>query len=169
MNDATLTTLFEKPELAWKRVTLPLMVPIRTSSATYTFREVLALRLRATVVGEQVEGFGECSPLPGWSAETISEVELALRGLVRSPAFEEGLSLAPEHLDAALGNLASIPTLRFGVELAMLDALARQQRVPLAMLFADGFPVDLTYGVRLQTTHALDPPAITAGRVRVSV
>ncbi|TXD37736.1 o-succinylbenzoate synthase [Lujinxingia vulgaris] len=169
MNDAILTAVFEAPELSWKRVTLPLMVPIRTSAATYEAREVLALRLRATVGGEQVEGYGECSPLPGWSTETISEVELALRGLANSPALKESLTLAPEHLDAALGNLASIPTLRFGVELAMLDALARQQRVPLANLFAGDNPVDLTFGVRLQTTHALDPPAITAGRVRVSV
>lgn len=169
MNDAILTPLFKDLQLSWERVELPLMVPIRTSSATYKKRDVLALRLRATVAGESVEGFGECSPLPGWSAETISEVELALRGLTRSPAFQEGIGLAADRLDAALGNVAGMPTLRFGMELAMLDALARQRRVPLATLFAGDAPVDLTYGVRLQSTHALDPPAITAGRVRVSV
>ncbi|RDV39137.1 o-succinylbenzoate synthase [Bradymonadaceae bacterium TMQ3] len=169
MNDAILTALFECPQLSWERAELPLMVPIRTSAATYESREVLALRLRAIVAGVPVEGFGECSPLPGWSTETISEVELALRGLARNLPAQKGLCLAPEHLNAALGNLASMPTLRFGLELAMLDALARQKSVPLAKLFADEAPIDLTYGVRLQSTHALDPPAITAGRVRVSI
>jgi L-alanine-DL-glutamate epimerase-like enolase superfamily enzyme len=103
-------------------------------------RQAVALR----VVDESgAIGWGEASPLPGYSADDLAAVEAGLddwatrweRGEIPA-AGEPGDALAPD------GALAVLPAARCAVDTALLDLAARRFGVPLhAKLLDLGLPV----------------------------
>lgn len=106
---------------------LRLAKPLRTAAATFESRETLLLRAAIrTRDGERHEGFGEAAPLSGWSGETIGGIQ----GLTHEIEYPLDMRSVAD-LDQHLPQLTASPVLRFGIELSILDALARAAGLPL--------------------------------------
>lgn len=134
---------------------LRLRTPLKTSAGTFEFRDTMLLRARvATADGRRHEGFGEAAPLSGWTRETFPGIQ-RLSDEIELPLEMRAVS----DLDQHLPPLAASPVLRFGIELALLDALARAARLPLGTALAaargtrasaqpvhDAIPVQFTLG-----------------------
>lgn len=133
-------------QLRWERRDLALRSPLNTSAGRIEARTVVLLEARVRTDGETTRGFGEVAPLPSRSGETVEAcVDLLSR-------FDAGVELdSPSTIDAGLPDVCELPALRFGVELAVLDALARRRDLPLRDLLGNGklgaVPVQHTQGV----------------------
>lgn len=105
---------------------LPLRRPLATAHGSRAAAEGLLLRVRDA---EGRVGLGEVTPCPGFGTEGLPEAVEALGAvrLTRTPASLEDVA-------RATADLAERPAARAGVELALLDLLARSQGVPLARL-----------------------------------
>ena len=124
------------------RFRLPLAEPLTLKGTTLPHREGLLLRLE----GEDGEvGWGETSPLPGFSREDLSE---AARGLNESAASVVGREVTDGWIGAN-GDLARMldgtdlaPSVRFGFELAVWNLYAAANGVALpAMISKRSRPV----------------------------
>lgn len=143
----------ESLELSHHR--LRLNVPLKTAAGTFEFRETMLLRARvATADGQRHEGFGEAAPLSGWTRETFPGIQ-RLSDEIELPLEMRTVSDLDQHLPL----LAASPVLRFGIELALLDALARAARLPLGTALA------AARGSRASTQSVLDaiPVQFTLG------
>ncbi|AWV88448.1 o-succinylbenzoate synthase [Bradymonas sediminis] len=142
---------FELARLDFSAIELELTRPFVTSRKTITRREVIVLRATIQVDGASVMGYGEVAPLPGWSDETVADCAAILEALEGAVSVE-----SIENLDAALPQIGKYPTLRFGVELALLDALARHKKTTIAQLIYERFSPevvgDLPTAIALQST-----------------
>jgi len=96
-----------------RRVTRTLSRPVGGAGHRTDVRESLELELRDP---EGRVGRGEAAPLPGYSADTLADVERALERLL------------PPTID--LQSIES-PSLRSAVECALLDLFAQQEGVPM--------------------------------------
>lgn len=110
---------------------LPLVRPLATARGDVTDRTGFLVR-----VEEPAPGVGEATPLPGWT-ESLDDCEAALRGFARGES--------PVDLDALP------PAARHGIALALLDAHARSEAVPLhrylgAPTAVESVPVNATVG-----------------------
>ncbi len=107
----------------------PLKAPIVTGRASIRFRAGFLVALRA----DGVTGWGEASPLPGWSRTSLLETEAALR------RFSDGLADGGEAaLGALLAAMRDKPHARAGAAGAWADLQARREGRPLAeQLVAD--------------------------------
>jgi O-succinylbenzoate synthase len=114
------------------RYRVPLKAPLRLKDATLRYRGGVLIRL----LGESgVEGWGEASPLPGFSRESLEGVTEQLRELAGSvPGREVGESMAEPFGEPGLSCLA--PSARFGVELAVWNLRASAGGVPLPALIS---------------------------------
>jgi o-succinylbenzoate synthase len=123
---------------------LQLHQPLLTAAGRFSQREVLLLEVTLRVGGQTLRGYGEASALPGWSPDSFVE-NLALAQQIQASLGEAPLSVALQQqqqfgapawqlagLDQRFPSLQQQPVLRFGLELAVLDALARYQQLSLA-------------------------------------
>ncbi len=144
--------------LYWRRVDLELSRPLVTSVRRFDERSVLLLRLDVEVGDTLVRGFGEVAPLEDWTDETIDDCEEALQNFEPSTArCHLGPSKDVDEWEEAVHEVFSFhefSALRFGVEVAILDAVARHERIPLRRLLstedtqvADEVAVQYTLGV----------------------
>ncbi len=112
------------------RYRLALAQPLKVGPVELSHREGLIIG-----IGDDAGhmGFGECAPLPGLHAETLSQAQDQLVGLrdllpgksVEPPAFLRPLqNLWPE--DRRL-----VPSVGFGLECAVLELLAKRKNKPL--------------------------------------
>ncbi|GIL93104.1 hypothetical protein Vretifemale_20563 [Volvox reticuliferus] len=150
--------------LHWRRYSLPLALPLTTppmpSSSSNSnsssgpslstgigVREGLLLQLRLSWTDGSVagEGVGDVAPLPGLHSETLEAAEVqvaALSGLLDGVTVPPSLALLGGRLGAWLGARVGLdptwllPSVRFGLECALLSALAAALKVPLADLIA---------------------------------
>lgn len=127
---------------------LRLSEPLATASATYRDRDVLLLHATVSIDGRESAGWGEASSLPDYG--TGSERDLAAAAERFDPDLEVPSIAA---LDQVLPWLVRDPVLRFGVECAVLDALARDAGLPLNELLGGAprpapIPVQFTLGAR---------------------
>ena len=116
------------------RYSLPLTAPLRLKGMVLHHREGLLLRLTD---GDGSEGWGEASPLPGFSHEGLDGAERGLRDLaVRAMGREVTESdLGPDGpLAAELDRLSPAPSARFAFELALWNLYAASSRTPPAEL-----------------------------------
>lgn len=140
--------------LRWERANLRLEAPMVTGAGRVTDRQVVLLEATLNVDGEEVVGVGEAAPLPGWSRETLDECVARLEQLStldRMPPLE---------------SLEDLPSLRFGLELSLLDAQAKRRSESLSRYLADTgieplrrVPVQHTIGARPADetrAHAVD-------------
>lgn len=122
-------------KLEVKPYTLNFTFEARTSRGAMRHRQVWFLEI--THAG--TKGVGEAAPIPGLSPERMEEVEEALRELPNALA-----NVQPPGTEAeALGLAASLvpeqlPSVRFALEVALLDWLHGGQGVILANDFAGG-------------------------------
>ncbi len=105
---------------------IPFVKPLQTSGMTYTHREGVWIKLKCA----NFTGVGEASPLPGFSRETLKEVHYALEGFhqaIDGEDFEmdELFSLIEVHSQ-------NIPSVRFALETAIYDILAKEAELPLS-------------------------------------
>jgi len=127
-----------------KPLQLQLLRPLLTAAGRFSQRKVLLLEVKLRVDGQTVHGYGEASALPGWSPDSFGE-NLALAQQIQKALGEAPMSVTLQQqrqfgvsawqvagLDQGFPALQQQPVLRFGLELALLDALARYQQLSLA-------------------------------------
>jgi O-succinylbenzoate synthase len=116
------------------RYELPLSEPLTLKGTVLHYREGLLLEL----AGEGgLVGRGEASPLPGFSRESLHDAARQLRGLASSMVGREVTDdlVDPDgDLDRELDSMNLAPSVRFGLELALLDLYAQSRKRPLAEL-----------------------------------
>lgn len=128
------------------RFRLPLTAPLLLHGETLEYREGLLLRL----IGEDgASGWGEASPLPGFSPESLTDAARGLRTLAASIVGEDatdGWVGAEGGLSRLLDSEDPAPSVRFGLELAAwnLYAAATNATLPAVISagFRDGVPVN---------------------------
>jgi o-succinylbenzoate synthase len=82
--------------------------------------------------GEVVHrGYGEASPLPGYSPDTIEQCESCLQDV----ELFEAPHLSLNSIEALISAMPPLPAARFAVETALLDLLAQRLQQSVAGLF----------------------------------
>lgn len=121
------------------RFRLPLTGPLVLRGATLTHREGLLLRLE----GEGgASGWGEASPLPGFSPESLPDAASGLRSLAASIV---GQGLTDEWIGAdgelalLLDSIELAPSVRFGLELAAWNLYAASIDAALPAVISPGY------------------------------
>jgi len=141
-----------------QRRALLLATPLVTGKTTWRQRELLLIRAEIEHEGARHSGWGETAPLAGWSDETIDQAANALASIELPLRIGDS-----EALDSACPVGSELPSVRAGLELAVLDALARALDRPLAALLSSRkhttaqlrIPVQFTLGARgLDETRA---------------
>jgi o-succinylbenzoate synthase len=107
---------------------LKLLNPIVTAAETISVRE----GFRVDVSDGEGAGQGEATPLVHFGTETLEETSAALLTW-RGPGALDSL----EAIAAATAVLQKTPAARHGLEVALLDRLARLRHVPLARLLSE--------------------------------
>jgi len=110
---------------------LPVVQPFSLKGNSLSKRDGFLIRLNSS---DGAVGFGEISPLPGFSQESLVEVKLQLKSL-RLKIFNETIPQNCEKLEGVLGFWLSkyrlFPSVQFGFETAVLNLLADQKKVTL--------------------------------------
>lgn len=114
------------------RYRLPLGNSVRTARAGWHERSGLTITLESD---RGDFGQGEAAPLPGYSDDSLEQAETALSGLDLG-WLEAQLGKLEAHPRSWLGALAEsptsdVPSAHFALETAVLDWLARRQRMPV--------------------------------------
>ncbi len=107
---------------------LKLVSPIVTATHTIEVREGFVVE----VFDAEGKGKGEATPLPHFGTETLEETSAALLSW-RGPGSLDSI----EAIAAATAVLHATPAARHGLELALLDRLAKVRHLPLARLLSD--------------------------------
>jgi O-succinylbenzoate synthase len=106
------------------RYSLPLSRPLTLKGVTLRRREGLLMRLSGD---DGSEGWGETTPLPGFSEESFEQATVQLRRLARTLV---GLQVTDYWIDQdrmlgrELERIAPAPSVRFGLELAVWNLYA---------------------------------------------
>ena len=89
------------------------------------------------VASETIHAFGEIAPLPGFSRETLAESESKLIRVCQSlsdQSIPEDLYQLQEITSHPLPGIETIPSVRFGLQMAILNLLSAVQQRPVAQL-----------------------------------
>ena len=139
---------------------LALKAPLVTGGVSIRYRAGFLVALRA----DGVTGWGEASPLPGWSLTSLLEAEVALRSVT------DGLARGGE---AALGPLLAAmhdtPHARAGVAGAWADLQARRAGLRLAEHLGADPTLAPASEVAVNTPMAAPAARTAAGRVPAEV
>jgi len=111
----------------------PLAHPLRTATGSIDVRRGFIVALED---GEGHRGLGEAAPLPGWSAERLSDVQRELTAWARQPLGDGG-SLCPATAHAVSCASRDLDAQRTGTPLARALAAEVQSEVPIAHLATD--------------------------------
>ncbi len=135
---------------------LPLRAPLATAHGPKVAVEGLRLLVRD---GQGGFGLGEVTALPEFGTETHAQAVRALDGLQLGPGPESLLEVS-----ASVASLLRTPAARAGVEVALLDWLARKRGVALGRLLgASGVqPVPVNALLRAETPSEVATEAATA-------
>lgn len=143
---------------------VPLKRPLQTAAGVWRERRGWFLRCAT----EAAEGLGEAAPLEGWGSESFSQAAAVLRAWPMK-------TLAPDTVGDIPGVLARYgvsqtesPAVYAGLELAMLDWLARRMGLPLARVFSEE---ETPFPSTLETSALIGamPPLAAAERARACV
>ncbi|MWG36838.1 mandelate racemase/muconate lactonizing enzyme family protein [Halomarina oriensis] len=142
--------------LGFEPFSLPLVEPLGTANGELTEREGFVVVVE--VAGQR--GVGEATPLAGWT-ESLDQCASALARVSRFP--DPRRALAPRGDEAFAGT----PAARHGVALALADAAANRDRLPLSRWLGgaggvEHVPVNATVGdggVEATVTEATDAVA----------
>lgn len=128
---------------------LPLTEPLLNGAQEIRQREGLMLHI---IADTQSEGFGEIAPLPGRSQETFQESLQQLQRLGKN-LFSQPLPAHLEKCDGAfapwLDKFELKASVRFGVEMAVLNVIANARKKPLSCIFPD------THGAQIRINGLL--------------
>ncbi len=134
-------------EVELRIIELPYRSPFRTSFAEE--REKVAILV--TVRSEGVEGYGESAmdPFPAFREETITSAHYLLREAFAPDLLAHGID-HPSELTDRWAHWRGNPMAKTALELAVWDAYARQQGVPLRTLIGGdrtSIPVGASLGM----------------------
>jgi len=113
------------------RYDLPLVRPLFMSGGRIKTRSGMVIRI---LDEEGNEGLGEVAPLPGLHQENLEQAQTQLAEFMPSlpgTTVAEGIAGLNGGFGAWLGDLGLFPSVRFGVELAVLNLLADAKTLPL--------------------------------------
>ena len=108
-------------EIKYKKFSFPLNPPIQNSSATIKEKDFLILKAKDSIGNFH---YGEVSPLPGFSIETIKECEQHLIELISLNILADSI----ENLKQNLISLEKHPSLLFGLEQLILSSEQNEVR-----------------------------------------
>lgn len=134
-----------------RRIELPLVTPFQTSFGTWTFRDVLLVRVMATGTDGPVEGWGEC--VAGTQPLYSSEYTEACEDVTRDHLLPRLFAANVRHGADVAGALAEVQGHRMAkaaVEMAVLDAELRAAGVSFADHLGatvDRVPVGVSIGI----------------------
>jgi len=115
---------------------LPLKSPLHLGDAKFSQREGFVIR----ITNEQGNvGWGEISPLPGFSQENCNEITEACATLLSwlpGEQVPDGCEQLNGAFDHWLGQHSLPASVRFGAESAVLNLLAAAQQIPLQRLLS---------------------------------
>ncbi|MBI3549736.1 MAG: dipeptide epimerase [Elusimicrobia bacterium] len=140
-----------------KTLDVPLSEPFSIATATRT--EASNVLVEA-VLADGSRGFGECAPLSGFTTETQASALKSARGAAEflegqdAAAWERVCSIVEE-------RLSDHPSVRAGIEMAVLDAWARSRGIPLWRFFGGA-----ESSVRTDVTVTIVPPDAAARAAR---
>lgn len=150
-------------------VRLPFVRPFSISTATWTCKEALLLR----VDSGDASGWGECvaDPDPFYASETVSTARHIIRDFLL-PLVEPGLTMG--ELAHRFAHVRGHQMAKATIENALLDLIARRERVPLhALLGFDRRPIPSGISIGIQETEGLlldaVGEAVSAGYHRVKM
>lgn len=147
-----------------RRIELPLVTPFQTSFGTWTFRDVLLVRVLATGPDGPVEGWGECTAgtQPLYSSEYTEGCEDVSRDHLLPRLFASDVRHGAD-VAAALAPVQGHRMAKAAIESAVLDAELRARGVSLAAHL--GATVDrVPVGVSIGILPTIDDLVETAGR-----
>ena len=105
---------------------IPFLKPLQTAGEIYSHREGFWLKIQSG----KFTGFGEAAPLSGFSRETLREVHYALEGFHQAI---DGENFESDELFSLIeAHSQNIPSVRFSLETAIYDILAKKAELPLA-------------------------------------
>jgi L-Ala-D/L-Glu epimerase len=142
-------------DLEYRPFSLSLATPLETASGTIESRD--GFLVRVTRSSDGAVGYGEATPLPGWT-ESIEDCEAALeraRTAIRTAGASAAVSAADEAVAA-----------RHGVSLALADLEASSEPMPLYRYFS---PNSLVARVPVNTTIGDGPADENAAAARRAV
>ncbi len=120
------------------RFRLPLTGPLVLRGATLEHREGLLLRLEGE---DGASGWGEASPLPGFSRESLPDAARDLQNLAASIVGQDvtdGWVGADGELARLLDGMGLAPSVQFGLELAAWSLYAEAYGVTLPAVISPG-------------------------------
>ncbi len=129
----------------WQKITRQFASPLKLAHGELTYRDSIVIAL---TTDNRVIGYGEAAPLAGFSTESLDDVTAETDHFDSSSSGRE-LPESPFELLSELPRVFPVvsPSLKFAVETAALDALAKTKGQPLFRLlnkFADrDVPVNL--------------------------
>lgn len=124
-----------KLELTYTPYSLKLKKPFQTSRTIITERKGFILKLKSQT---SAVGIGEAAPLPDFGSETYEEDEKALENFNLSLRIDfENLE---ESLEENLNDYNSLPSLRCGLELAILNLICNERETTIPVLLKRNYP-----------------------------
>ena len=150
-------------------VRLPFVKPFSISSATWTAKEALLLRID----GNGITGWGECvaDPDPYYASETTTTARHIIKGFLL-PVVESGITLA--ELERRFQRVRGHRMAKATIENALIDLIARREGIPLHELL--GFPrrpipSGISIGIQETSAELIDAvaEAIATGYHRVKM
>jgi L-Ala-D/L-Glu epimerase len=146
--------------LNWQRLQTQLEIPVGGTGHFTNVRQGLRLNLCG---GDGPPGLGECSPLPGYSRDSLFSCERALTNLSFMDVFSADLS----DLKLAVPLSASeLPAARFALETALVDRSSRRMGLSAAHWLAAAASQQPHANVSLASLVAGETPEslVTAAR-----
>ncbi len=129
------------------RFTLPLARPLNLKGEQIAERSGILVRLTDD---HENSAWGEVSPLPGFSSENLEraqqELGLISTRLLSTDRIPEGIECIKGGHESWTGNGGISPSVRFGIETALLQLVSQRQRITLRHLLnlnaRDAVPVN---------------------------
>lgn len=130
-------------------VRIPFVKPFSISSATWTCKEALLLRIES----EGITAWGECvaDPDPYYASETTSTAEHVIRDFLL-PLVESGITLGA--LEERFRRVRGHGMAKATIENALLDLIAKREGIPLhALLGHPARPIPSGISIGIQDTE----------------
>jgi len=135
------------------KYTLKLNNPVLIRGHSLNCRNGFIIELRG---GGDIEGFGEVAPLPGFSNESLSEAGdqlVTLKTQLEGQEIPANLTKFDGHFERWLKPFDLKPSVRFGLESAVLHLMANAQNKPLYKLIPDSTGHDIRIAGLLTGTN----------------
>lgn len=134
------------------RYQLKLNSPLLVKGRKSDIREGLIVRVQSS---NSQEGFGEITPLSGFSQETLEDAldqMKSFKSFLLSESIPDHLEKMDERFENWLSRFNLLPSVRFGLEMAILNLLANQKQITLGKLLSDTHHENIRLSGLLQGT-----------------